>query len=114
MKILRMMWTRDSFHALPAAKQTELQAAAFAFINKYTKAGKLQSYFATDLLSGFALWEVESLEELARYAMEYPLTPYSDHETYPLVEAEAVEKMWKESQAAAQKKAPAKVPVMSR
>jgi muconolactone D-isomerase len=97
MLFLKTHQLNEVFYALPAEKRAELTAAAMAFAEKYIKAGKMKEYYYKgDSKGGFAIWDVESNEELIGLAVEYPLTPYTDFETYPVIDYKAMEKMWKE------------------
>lgn len=94
MKFLVSLYLQDSYYSQPQEKRAEFQAGILAFTDEYLKSGKLKEvYFTTDMRGGFAIWDVASSEELARATMEYPLSPFTDFETYPLVEYEAVAKM---------------------
>jgi hypothetical protein len=101
MKFMRILRPNNVYYALPAEKKAELSAGAFAFAEKYLKSGKLKEfYFMSDMKGGFAIWDVASAEELLRLAMEYPMTPYTDFETYPVVEYDSMIKLRKEMAAA--------------
>ena len=103
MKFLRILRPTEVYYSLPAEKKAELSAGAFAFADKYLKSGKLKDfYFMSDMKGGFAIWDVASNEELLRLAMEYPMTPYTVFETYPVVDYDAMAKM-RQEMAAAQK-----------
>ena len=105
MKFLVSLYLQDSYHSQPQKKRAEFQAGVLTFTDKYLKSGKLKEvYFTTDMKGGFAIWDVASAEELALATLEYPLSPFTDFETYPLVEYNAVAKMFK-AMAAAQKAA---------
>ena len=97
MKFLVILHIKDSYYSHPQEKRAELQAGVLAFSDKYLKSGKLKElYFMSDMRGSVGIWDVVSTEELARAAMEYPLSPFTDFETYPLVEYDAVAKMMKE------------------
>jgi muconolactone delta-isomerase len=96
MKFLRILRNTEVYYSLPAEKRAELSTSAYTFAEKHLKSGKLKEfYFMSDMKGGFAIWDVSSTEELARFTMEYPMAPYTDFETYPLVEYDAVAKMRK-------------------
>jgi hypothetical protein len=103
MKFLVILHLKDSINLLPLDKRAEIQTASFAFIDKYRKSGKLkENYFTTDMQGGVALWEVASPEEVGRLTLEYPLSPFTEFDNYPLVEYDVGRKMVQEMMAAAQ------------
>jgi hypothetical protein len=95
MLFLKIHRLNEVYYSLPAEKRAELTAAAMVFADKYVKASKMKEYyFMSDSKGGFAIWDVASNEELLQIAVEYPLTPYTDFETYPVVEYKTMAKMW--------------------
>jgi hypothetical protein len=102
-KFLVILHLKDSINLLPLDKRAEIQTASFAFIDKYRKSGKLkENYFTTDMQGGVAIWDLASAEEVARLTLEYPLSPFTHFDSYPLVDYEAGHKMVQEMMAAAQ------------
>ena len=98
MKYIKIHCIKDTYSALPAEKRAELTASAMAFADKYKKAGKMQEYFfMADGSGGFAIWDVAFNEELYSISLEYPLRPYTDFETYPVVDYAAAAQRYKES-----------------
>jgi muconolactone delta-isomerase len=96
MKFLRTMHLNSTFFSLSEEKQLELVKAHTSVAGKYQKEGKLkENYFTGDWKSAYSIWDVSSHEELTRYTMEDPLASYFDFDTCPLVENQAVVKMWK-------------------
>jgi muconolactone delta-isomerase len=96
MKFLVSLYLQDSYYSLPQEKRVEFQAGMLAFTDRYLKSGKLKEvYFTTDMRGGYAIWDIASSDELARATIEYPLSPFTDFETVPLVEYDVVAKMMK-------------------
>jgi muconolactone delta-isomerase len=81
-------------------------AGALAFAEKYRKNGKLEIvYRSVDAKETFAIWDLESVEEIMRLYAEYPLTPYVENKDIPVVEGQAATKIRQEVIAAAKKAA---------
>jgi len=86
MKFIVTTQTRDSYYSLPRDKKRELFARNAEWIDRQRKSGKLELYLTPDLRGAVNIWDVESSEEAARLNLEYPLGPFTDFDTQPVVE----------------------------
>ena len=94
MKFLVITRFKDSFYALPPAKQKELRDATAQNTEKLTKEGKLKEMYVLGNMKGsIAIFDLNSPEDLVRIAYEFPLFPFTDAELTPLVDMEVVRKV---------------------
>ena len=94
MKFLVITRFKDSFYALPPAKQKELRDATVQNTEKLTKEGKLKEMYVFGNMKGsMAVFDLNSPEDLVRIAYEFPLFPFTDAELTPLVDMEVVRKV---------------------
>jgi len=94
MKFLVITRFKDSFYALPPAKQKELRDATAQNTEKLTKEGKLKEMYVFGYMKGsMAVFDLNSPEDLVRIAYEFPLFPFTDAELTPLVDMEVVRKV---------------------
>ena len=94
MKFLVITRFKDSFYALPPAKQKELRDATAQNTEKLTKEGKLKDMYVFGNMKGsMAVFDLNSPEDLVRIAYEFPLFPFTDAELTPLVDMEVVRKV---------------------
>jgi len=105
MKFLINVRTKDVFMTLPPETQARLNAASFAFVDKYLKTGKCkEAYLHGDMKGAVSIWEVDAVEEGARLHLESPMSPFQDVEVMPIVEWDIGTKIVKEAyEKAAQK-----------
>ncbi len=65
MKFLVTAQNKDNYYALAPEKRLQMMMGAYAYIEKYRKAGKLKEVFNTPGLKGsVGIWEVGSSEEV--------------------------------------------------
>jgi len=87
MKFLVTSRNKDSYYALAPEKRAQLLMEAYAFLEKYRKAGKLKEVFYTSDMKGMvSIWEIGSSEESARLVIETPTFAFQDIEAQPLIE----------------------------
>jgi muconolactone delta-isomerase len=90
MKYLIITKIKDIYYMLPDERRMVLMGASVAFTEKLVKAHKMKE---VHVMPGWnrtmSILEVESPEEAARLALEYPMRDYVDMESYPLQEFEA-------------------------
>lgn len=104
MNFLRITHFKDSFYALPTEKAAELAKAAGAFVDKYRKSGTCKMvYCAVDMKGMVSIWNVASDDEMARVNFAYPLAPFIEIETIPLIDYEAGAKVMQKVMEAAMK-----------
>lgn len=104
MRFLFVSRYKDSFFALPPEKSAAIGAAAMAFVEKYLKSGKCkEAYMQGNGRGTVSIWDFASAEEMARLVREYPMYPFIEQESIPLVESDAAVKMIKERVEAAKK-----------
>jgi len=90
MKFLIISKTKDIFFTLPPERQMEILNGAFAYIDKYRKAGNCKEmYWMPGWSRVVVIWESESGEEAARQVAENPIAPYTDMESYALSDWDA-------------------------
>ena len=94
MKFLVTSHNKDSYFALAPEKRMQLLAEAYAYIEKYRKAGKLKEAFYTPDLKGMvSVWDVASSEEAARLVIENPTLAFQDIETQALIELDVAKEV---------------------
>ena len=105
MKFLCITHNKDSLYALPPETRVQIRTGAWAFIDKYLKAGKCKEiYFLGDTKGSVSIWEIESSEETARINLENPMLPFYDSEIIPIVEWDVGKKLITEAFEKAAKK----------
>ena len=94
MKFMVIVRTKDSFYALPPAKQKELRDASAQHTEKLTKEGKLKEMYSLGNMKGAVMiYDLNSSEDLVRIPYESPLFPFVDAEITPLVDMDVVRKV---------------------
>ncbi len=93
MKFMRITGPKDTFLTLPAAKQSELTAASFAFFDKYMKAKKCMDWYMLTDGRWVTTWDFDSIEEMARIIMEEPMRVYITAESLPYLDYQIVSRM---------------------
>lgn len=94
MKFMLISRLKDSFYALSPEKRKEIMDAVRQHSEKLTKEGKIKgSYVLGNMKGAMVILDLNSPEDLVRFAYESPTFPFVDTEITPLVDMDVVRKV---------------------
>lgn len=98
MKVLFITRMKDTFALLPKEQQEQILQGAGAFIEKYRRTGACKEIYAMpNEKASVSIWELESGEQMGKFSIENPASPFQDFEMYVLSDFEALMRGYQEA-----------------
>jgi len=86
MKYLVLTRRKDAFLMVPQEQRMAIWEGMVAYIEKYQKMGKCKEiYMDGDLQGSASIWETDSEEEVTKFILENPMSPFMSMDIRPVV-----------------------------
>ena len=86
MKYLVLAKRKDALLMLPQEQRIAIWEGMVAFVEKYQKAGKCKEiYMDCDIAGSASIWDTDSEEEVAKFILENPMSPFQDMDVRPVL-----------------------------
>ena len=86
MKYLVLTKRKDAFLMVPQEQRIAIWEGMVAYIEKYKKTGKCKEiYMDGDMQGSASIWETDSEEEVTKFILENPMSPFMNMEIRPVI-----------------------------
>lgn len=86
MKYLVLTRRKDAFLMVPQEQRMAIWEGMVAFLKKYQKMGKCKEIYSDgDMQGGVSIWETDSEEDVTKFILENPMSPFMNIEIRPVI-----------------------------